>query len=257
MKHKFQIYFFYVSLLQTLLVFPAAAQSGAEYFFQQGNQAYRSDDLQDAIVWYQKILDTGYESSNVHYNLGNCYYKLNDIGRAVLHYEKALQLTPDDQETSMNLELANLKVRDRIVMPVPFVLIRWWGQLKGAFTTTGWTKLTLALYILTILLLIARWFLTTGILGRIIPVTLIGSLIVMLCSSFLLYHHYRDSRTDHAVILTRSVNVLSAPEENSTDVFMLHEGVKVQLTERRGEWIKIELPDGTNGWLRQEYLGII
>ena len=49
----------------------------------------------------------------------------------------------------------------------------------------------------------------------------------------------------------------SAPNENSTDVFVLHEGVKVTLQEQRGEWALITLPDGKSGWMKRENLGII
>jgi SH3-like domain-containing protein len=53
------------------------------------------------------------------------------------------------------------------------------------------------------------------------------------------------------------VTVLSAPNEDSADVFVLHEGVKVRIEEVRDEWAEISLPDGKVGWVKQQVLGII
>jgi tetratricopeptide (TPR) repeat protein len=233
------------------------AQSGADYYFEQGNTAYRNGDYELAAEWYQKILDAGYENSVVHYNLGNCYYKLDKIGLAVLHYEKARKLAPDDPEIQFNLELANLKVRDRIELPEEFVLLRWWQNTKHLFSLSGWTHLTAFCYVFTILAVIAYLFATNGALRRIIRIALISGVVVtVLCGTMLLLN-ILDERQKEAIILADTLNVLSAPDDNGTNVFLLHEGAKVQFAEQRGEWVKIVLPDGKSGWIKRQYLEII
>jgi tetratricopeptide (TPR) repeat protein len=233
------------------------AQSGANYYFEQGNTAYRNGDYELAAEWYQKILDTGYENSVVYYNLGNCYYKLNKIGLAVLHYEKARKLAPDDPEIQFNLELANLKVRDRIEMPEAFVLLRWWQNAKQLFSLSGWTHLTAFCYIFTILAVIAYLFTMNKTLQKITRIALIsGTVVTLLCGTMLLIN-ILDERSKEAIILADTLNVLSAPDENGTNVFLLHEGAKVQFAEQRGEWVKIVLPDGKSGWIKRQYLEII
>ncbi|MCB0296035.1 MAG: tetratricopeptide repeat protein, partial [Calditrichaeota bacterium] len=72
--------------------------------------------------WYRKIVDSGFEASQVYYNMGNCYYKQDRTGLAVLYYEKARKLNPNDREINENLQLANLKVKDRIELPPQFFL---------------------------------------------------------------------------------------------------------------------------------------
>ncbi len=234
------------------------AQSGAEYYFEQGNLAYRAENYREAAEWYQKILATGFTSSQVYYNLGNCYYKLNDIGKAILYYEKARALNPNDPEILLNLELANLKVQDRIEMPKPFFLFRWWERLKHAMGLTGWSQLTAALYVLTISLLIVHLFVRPGFTRKLVRVALFGFAGLTMGAALLLYVNIREIHTQkQAVVLAATVNVLSGPDDNSTDVFVLHEGVKVRLSEQRGEWVKITLPDGKSGWMRRSYLGVI
>lgn len=252
---------FFRKLIITVVLLVAVglqAQSGAEYFFEQGNQAYRGENYTEAVEWYQKILATGFTSSQVYYNLGNCYYKLNDIGNAILYYEKARTLNPNDPEILFNLELANLKVQDRIEMPKPFFLFSWWGRLKHAMGLAGWSQLTVSLYILTMGLLILRLFVRPGFTQKLLRATLFGFAGLTVGAALLLYLNIREIHTQkQAVVLAATVNVLSGPDDNSTDVFVLHEGVKVRLCEQRGEWVKITLPDGKSGWMRRNYLGVI
>ncbi|MEJ2544928.1 MAG: hypothetical protein P8Y99_12750, partial [Calditrichaceae bacterium] len=44
--------------------------------FDQGNQYYQKGKYELAVESYQKILDEGFESGPLYFNLGNAYYKL-------------------------------------------------------------------------------------------------------------------------------------------------------------------------------------
>ncbi|NIW78812.1 MAG: tetratricopeptide repeat protein [Calditrichae bacterium] len=245
-------------ILLFLISLSISAQSDAKYYFRQGNQAYRSEQYNAALQWYQKIIDAGYESGQVYYNIGNCYYKLDQIGNAILFYEKARKLNPDDPELQANLELANLKVIDRIETPPQFILFQWWDAIKTYFTISEWTRLTGSLYIISMILVIVRLFLRSYRLRRWAFTLLIVFAVSTVFSGYLLYANVlAEQKQKQAVVLNQSVNVLSAPDESSTDVFVLHEGVKVTVTEQRGEWVKINLPDGKSGWMRQDELGVI
>jgi len=242
-------------LLATMI---AAGQSGTKHFFERGNQAYRDGDYQGALEWYGKIVSAGYESSQVYYNMGNCYYKLDQIGLAILFYEKAFKINPRDREIKFNLELANLKVVDRLESPPQFFLFDWWDKIKTYFNIDQWTKLVAALYVFTILMLILFIFLRFHPLRRIVLSVLIVFAALTVFASYLLFLNVREeAENTGAIVLVSSVNVLSAPNENSTDVFVLHEGVKVILSDQRGEWVEITLPDGKSGWMKREMIGII
>jgi len=51
--------------------------------------------------------------------------------------------------------------------------------------------------------------------------------------------------------MPEKVDVVSSPAGDATQVFSLHEGVKVQLKEKSGEYCRIRLSDGKIGWLPQ------
>lgn len=235
-----------------------STQSGIEYYFEQGNQSYRNGEYQTAIENYQKIINAGYESGRLYYNLGNCYYKLDKIGYAILYYEKSKKLLSNDPEVNFNLELARLKVIDRIEMPPQFFLFEWWDKIKYFYSIPQLTKITIISYILAAIIFIIFLFLKNYRIRRFFSFLFLVFLVITLFCGYILFANIYEEKTHkYAILLSPTVNVLSAPEESSTDVFILHEGVKVKLDDQRNQWVKISLPDSKTGWLKQSHIGII
>ncbi len=52
-----------------------------------------------------------------------------------------------------------------------------------------------------------------------------------------------------AIVFAPTITVKSSPDEKSTDLFVIHEGSKVQLIDRIGEWYEIRIANGSVGWL--------
>lgn len=240
-----------------IIVLNIQAQDYQSYF-QAANNAYRQQNYEQAIELYQNILSQGYHSKEVYFNIGNSYYRLNRIGEAILYYEKAQKLDPRDGDIQYNLELANLRVIDRIELPPRFILFEWWDNLKLFFSIQQLSRLISILFALTVFCLILglfnkryrlrRWFLYFSAVAGLL--TIFGVYILIIRTGELKEVHW-------AIVLSPTVTVLSAPDENSTDVFLLHEGVRVSLNEDRGDWVKISLPDGKSGWMKKNDIGII
>jgi len=234
------------------------AQSGVDYFFDLGNQSYRKGNYTEAIEHYQKILDAGYESGRLYYNLGNCYYKLNRIGYAILFYEKSRKFLPNDPEVDFNLELARLKVIDRLEMPPRFFLFEWWDTLKHFYSISQLTYIAIIAYILTAIVFILFLFVKIDRIRQFLFSLSLIFLVLTLLSGYILFANIHEEKINqYAILLSPNVTVLSAPDENSTDVFILHEGVKVKLADQRENWLKIMLPDGKSGWIKKDHIGII
>jgi tetratricopeptide (TPR) repeat protein len=247
-----------ILILISFFLSVSLAQSGVDYFFDRGNQSYRNGNYTEAIEHYQKILDTGYESGKLYYNLGNCYYKLDKIGYAILYYEKSRKFLPNDPEVDFNLELARLKVIDRIEMPPRFFLFEWWDTLKHFYSISQLTHIAIGAYILTAMVLILYLFLKTDRIRRLLFSLFSIFLILTLFSGYFLWANIHEEKSiQYGVLLSPNASVLSAPDENGTEVFILHEGVKVKLADERENWLKIMLPDGKSGWIKKDYLGVI
>ena len=90
---------------------PLAAQ---EAFFDEGNRRYREGDYAGAVELYGRILESGVESGELHYNLGNAWFRLGELGPAILHYERARRIMPRDDDLGTNLELARSLTVDQV-----------------------------------------------------------------------------------------------------------------------------------------------
>ena len=56
-----------------------SAYEGPLKLFKDGNQAIIKGNYNDAIKHYEAIIASGYENSDLYYNLGNAYFRTNSI----------------------------------------------------------------------------------------------------------------------------------------------------------------------------------
>jgi tetratricopeptide (TPR) repeat protein len=118
-------YSIYLLLLLALPLF-SWGDTNVHALFEKGNQQYAKAKYQDAVQSYQQILNSGYQSAVVYFNMGNAYYKLDDIPSALLYYEKAHKLAPGDEDINVNIQLANLKTADKVDPEPEFFVTKWW-----------------------------------------------------------------------------------------------------------------------------------
>lgn len=59
----------------------------------------------------------------------------------------------------------------------------------------------------------------------------------------------KNSARDEAIILRPVVTVKSSPDQSGKDLFILHEGTKVQITDSLSRWIEVKITDGNSGWI--------
>ena len=234
----------------SLFAFMGRAQEPVDVWFEQANAAYTMGDYDSAKVIYEKILATDMESVPLYFNLGNTYYKMHEYPMAIYYYEKALKLDPSNEDVQTNLAIANHAIVDKIE-PVPqSFLARWWQDVRAMFSGDQWAWLSIVAFAL--LLVSAFMFLRARKLG----VRKLGFfaglvfLLVFALSVIFAFQLKQSSLTqDHAIIMTPTVNVKSSPNENSVDLFVLHEGTKVDVLETVDGWNKIRIANGSMGWL--------
>lgn len=218
----------------------------------QANQYYAENHFEEAAKLYRSILDAGYFSANLHYNLGNSYYKMDSIPKAILHFEKALRLNPGMEDAEHNLEMANLKTIDKIE-PIPdFFLSKWWKSVLNIFHPDTWAKWAVASMFLALFAMIAFLYAKVQIIRKvgfyIASIAFIFSLICWFLGSE--KYSYLQSSTE-AIVMTPTINVFSSPTEGSTKLFVLHKGTKVDLEDHNNKWVKIRIPNGNEGWIKK------
>lgn len=248
-----------IVFLITILLFVGANLQGQHtQLLDSASGYYSNNEFEKAILAYESILDNGYESEELYYNLGNAYYKSNKISLAILNYERAKKINSNDDDIEFNLQLANTHVVDKIEILPEFFLTSWWTTLLGFFSSNQWALMSIGAFVLGLFGFVI-FFLSDVTLARQFSFWMGIFLIVVAVFSFNFSRkqYWLSVHEPDAIILIPSVVVKSSPSEGGTDLFLIHEGLKVTVTDKLGDWREIKLSDGNEGWIKNENLVII
>jgi tetratricopeptide (TPR) repeat protein len=238
--------------LVSLLVSIGSAQTHEE-IFNRGNELYRAGKFQEAILQYKGILKQGYVSAELYFNLGNAYYRSEQLAHAILSYERAAQFRPNDPDIEHNLKLVYLKTIDRIE-PVPDMFLIQWMHVVGSLMLPETVRV---LFILSWILLFGSLAVMYLVLRPdVLRAARISFFIAIACvalwAAMLGIQSFQDTAQDKAIITAQIVTAKSSPDAKAVDAFVVHEGVKVKLTDAVSNWVKITLIDGKVGWIPAE-----
>ncbi len=251
MKNLFLKYSLLLVTLSTCLIVngqPAAVNDSVS----AANQLYNAGKYAEANRKYQYVVSQGFESAEVYYNLGNCFYKTGNATYAILNYERARKLAPNDEDIRYNMDLARTQIVDNIVtLPEPGFL-RWWKQLISSQSINFWGTLSIVTFFIFLSLFGLFLLSSKYSVKRLSFWFSVASLSVSVLT-FSFGSHLTSRLINHntAVITDRSVRIKSSPSETGTELFIVHEGVTVQLTDKLGDWVNVSLPDGNKGWVKE------
>jgi len=217
----------------------------------QASKDYSEGLYNNAILKYNSVIENGYESPELFYNLGNSYFKLNDLASAILYYEKAKKLMPNDEDINFNLNIANSRITDKIEsLPVIFYK-RWWSDIQDLFNADAWAKIQLITFIFLLLLLMVYIISKRIIIKKAAFIIGLIFLVVSIFSFGMSYQKYKSfTKHDEAIVFDPSVTIKSSPTENSVDLFVVHEGTKIKIVDTLGEWHEIKIANGSSGWIQ-------
>ncbi|MEO6521319.1 MAG: tetratricopeptide repeat protein [Mucilaginibacter sp.] len=241
-----------ITYLVLLLALPFTSFGNDEVntLFAKGNDQYAKGKYADAAKTYQSILNNGNQSATVYFNLGNAYYKQGDIPSAILYYEKAHKINPGDDDINFNIQLCNLKTTDKIDPTPDIFLTKWWEAIVMAFSvgTLGWLSILFFiagsgvfiayLYSQSVSLKRTSFFTAMGLIS-------IGLITIILAATQV---HYFASHKQ-AIVFSNAVNVKSEPGAGSKNLFVIHEGTKVDVLENSNNWMRVRLLNGNEGWI--------
>ena len=221
----------------------------------EADSAYVRGQYQQAIKDYEMLLKQG-ASADLYYNLGNAYYRSENITRAVLNYERALLLSPGDRDIRFNLQIARAKTIDKIVPESEMFFFTWYRSLVNLMSVDAWAWTALiALALLIVLLLVYLfseriWLRKIGFFGGFVL------LILFALSNLFAWQQKQDLLfRKGAIVISPSVTVKSTPAKNGTDLFILHEGTKVSITDGTMKgWMGIRIADGKEGWIESNMI---
>lgn len=237
-------------LLVLALVLPVQPGAEADTLLALGTRLYAEGDYRGAVAAYEGAAETGWTSPTLELNLGAAYFEAGQLGRAVLHFERAHRLAPRDPEIEHNLRLARANVD---VSPAPLppttAVARWLSEHVGA---TALAFVLFALYLAVLGLVgvrvwtktprpwLRRALLVLVPLGLVTTVAAVGTA--------------RYATQPRAVVVANEAAVHASPSATSGTTATLPEGAVVPVTDARGGWHAVRLPDGTRGWVATSML---
>jgi tetratricopeptide (TPR) repeat protein len=232
-----------------VLVCGAFAQTPQDAF-NRGNDFYRAGKYQEAVKEYESIIRQGYVSAELYFNLGNAYYRMENLAQAILAYERAARLRPNDPDIQHNLRLLSMKTVDRIE-PVPeLFLLQWMRSVSSLASPETVRGVFVVSWIALFGSLAAMVFFVRRDALRALRIVLIASFVVVILSGAMLgLQALRSKAPEQAIITAQTITAKSSPDEKSVDAFVIHEGLKVRLTDSVADWVKITLADGKVGWI--------
>ena len=217
----------------------------------RGNEHYVNNEFTEAMAAYQEVIDSGYVSADLYFNLGNACFKTNQLTLALVNYERALILDPRDEEILHNQDLARSFLTDEIDVLPDFVLRQWYISIIRSLSSDQWALISLVSFIIALILFLSYLF-SSRIGIRKLSFWLAVVLMISFGVSFGFSHKKKQIDTGHniALILSPSVTVKSSPDESGTDIFQLHEGTRVIIVDELGDWREIKISDGNQGWVK-------
>lgn len=224
----------------------------------KANEAYAQEDYIKAIELYEQTAREHGVSSDLYYNLGNAYYKHNEFAKAILNYERALLLNPGNEDARFNLDMANTHIVDKIDPVGRFFLSVWIDTMRSYLSSNTWAVIG----IIAFFLFIGGCYLY--LFTRSVPLKKIGFfggivvlLIAIMANCFAWGLNEKKEIRNEAIVFDATVSVKSSPAESGTDLFVLHEGTKVVVLSKVGEWSEVKISDGNRGWLPSAAIEII
>lgn len=235
-------------VLMILMLMPLSANAITK---QNADDEYAKGNYQQAIKDYQEILKTGV-SSEIYYNLGNAYYRTDNITQALLAYERALQLSPGDNDIRFNLQYARSKTIDKITPETEMFFVTWYHSLVNFTSVDRWANTAIVSIVMALLLILVflfapqMWARKLGFYGS------AAFLLLFAFANLFAFQQKHELETKQgAIVIAPTVNVKKTPAASGTDVFVIHEGTRVDITDRgMKQWRGIKLADGREGWLK-------
>lgn len=236
----------------------ANAAATPDQLWDRANTAYINGDYHAATEVYKEILARGLSSMKLYYNLGNACFKEGELGEAILYYHRALRLAPGNDDIRYNLGVAEARTKDNIEQIPEFFLTEWLRSVRHMMSCTAWSIFSLVALVaalaLSLLYLLARRLSLRkgGFYGT------LAALLLFVVTTWFAWGERREMLDDtQAVVMALSTAVKSSPDRSATDLFVLHEGTLVEITNRLEGWCEVTIADGKKGWLESKTIETI
>ncbi len=194
-------------------------------------------------------------------DLGNREFEAGRTGYAILAYERGLRLRPGQAELANNLAYVRAEAGLNEREPAGFFGLRWWrtaGAVIGATTAFvlaqvfWWAAVGTGLF----------WWIRRERMNEkqrfaLLPLAVTAALLAGLFFSLGSSRNTVLRNRGEAILVVEDSELRVAPEAGASLEDRLGAGVKLRIVDTFGEYTKVALPDGSQGWLENTAFEVI
>lgn len=233
-----------------------AQEADAIRLFDEGTAALVDGRFQDALHAFTASEQSGWASDALYYNIGLAYYRLDDLGQAIRYLEKARLLNEEDPRIEHSLGVAERRQTDQFsVLPKPF-----WKKAQQGLVRMIPVRLAFVIGLICWIVFVAGWIAKT-VLALDGEWHRRGRQVALIAGAFLIIHAMASSIApafpDRSVVLEERLVLREQASDDAANVLEVHEGLIVEVRTEATNWVLVEIPNGTRGWVPSTALGDI
>ncbi|MAS39572.1 MAG: hypothetical protein CMG16_00105 [Candidatus Marinimicrobia bacterium] len=217
--------------------------------FEIGNKFYIQNNYEEAIIMYEKVLDSGSFSEDLFLNLGNAYFHESNFGQARWSYEMGLKLNPINTDLKNNNNVNKLYIDDFIELPKNNLI-----DITNIFFQSFSLNQFLLINSLLVLLSAISFFMIKVFQMKVRSKIFYFIIIIMFLSVLVTFtKNIWDKNNTFAIIIDQEVLVYSAPFSNQAiEKSIFYSGNKVKIHQKTDLWIEVSAFDGRKGWIQAQ-----
>ena len=217
--------------------------------FEIGNKFYIQNNYEEAIIMYEKVLDSGSFSEDLFLNLGNAYFHESNFGQARWSYEMGLKLNPINTDLKNNNNVNKLYIDDFIELPKNNLI-----DITNIFFQSFSLNQFLLINSLLALLSAISFFMIKVFQMKVRSKIFYFIIIIMFLSVLVTFtKNIWDKNNTFAIIIDQEVLVYSAPFSNQAiEKSIFYSGNKVKIHQKTDLWIEVSAFDGRKGWIQAQ-----
>jgi len=235
-------------LISSLILFALAAKAEGNLMFEQANALYHSNNYDSAAKLYTRLVQNGYGSDDLFYNMGNAFYKSGKIGWAIWSYKKSMRIKCQ-KNTLDNYFLAKKKIKNPLIEQDDIFFIKWWQSLYSLFSVNVWAIIAFIAFIIFLITMYLRLVKNK----RLAPLLSYLFLGIFLLSAFLMFIQYYNAINHYEAVVVDNAFFESASNQVRERI---PEGSEVKMLdnepEKRDGQVMVKLSDLREGYLPKE-----
>jgi hypothetical protein len=230
--------------------------------FRTANEAYFRGDFEAAVQNYQRLIDAGIRDADVYFNLGIASARQDELGTAILNLERAARLRPGDAETTAALETARATLGKRLAQAKGEATIEAKPPISEALVrSVHEDTLAIALLVFDVLffgLLLAYPRLKTDAQRNTTAVAAAACGVLLAVSGVGLFLKRGGQTEGRAAVVVRDGSELrEGPDRHARQRASAHEGVSARVLASDGDFYRVKIPGGAEGWMARRDIGLI